>query len=115
MASRDIFISIPEQRLTLTLADGAVRKWPVSTARRGPGQQRDSECTPLGRHGVRARIGEGLNPRAVLQGRRPTGEVYSEALAAQFPARDWILGRILWLSGTQPGFNRLGDVDTMRR
>ena len=115
MVSRDIHISIPEQRLTLTLPGGAVRQWPVSTARRGPGQQRDSECTPLGRHVVRARIGDGLNPRAVLQGRRPTGEVYSEALAAKYPARDWILGRILWLSGTQRGFNRLGDVDTMRR
>ncbi|MDX1353211.1 MAG: L,D-transpeptidase, partial [Thiomicrorhabdus sp.] len=29
--------------------------------------------------------------------------------------RDWILTRILWLSGTQLGINRLGFVDTMQR
>jgi lipoprotein-anchoring transpeptidase ErfK/SrfK len=33
----------------------------------------------------------------------------------QHPTRDWILTRILWLSGCEVGFNRLGDVDTMRR
>ena len=110
-----IYISIEKQRLTLTAADGAVSEWPVSTARNGPGQLRDSECTPLGPHVVRARIGGGLHPRAVLKGRRPTGEVYSGALRELHPGRDWILGRILWLSGTQPGHNRLGDVDTMRR
>ncbi|MGH8754873.1 MAG: L,D-transpeptidase family protein, partial [Burkholderiales bacterium] len=27
----------------------------------------------------------------------------------------WILTRILWLSGCEIGFNRLGNVDTMRR
>ncbi|BCB27147.1 hypothetical protein SKTS_20330 [Sulfurimicrobium lacus] len=32
-----------------------------------------------------------------------------------FPERDWILTRILWLSGCEPGFNRLGELDTMRR
>jgi lipoprotein-anchoring transpeptidase ErfK/SrfK len=36
-------------------------------------------------------------------------------LAERFPERDWILTRILWLSGREPGKNRLGDVDTMRR
>ena len=33
----------------------------------------------------------------------------------QRPGRDWILTRILWLSGTEVGKNRLGKVDTMRR
>ena len=47
--------------------------------------------------------------------RRPTGEIYSSDLAVRHPGRDWILTRILWLSGCEPGFNRLGQVDTMRR
>jgi len=37
------------------------------------------------------------------------------ALRAQFPDRDWILTRILWLSGLEVGKNRLGNVDTLRR
>jgi lipoprotein-anchoring transpeptidase ErfK/SrfK len=87
----------------------------VSTAKNGPGQKLHSECTPLGRHVVRAKIGAGCPPNTVFVGRRATGEIYSPELKQQFPQRDWILTRILWLSGTEPGKNRLGDVDTMRR
>lgn len=103
---------------TLDLLDDAevlVRRYRVSTAASGPGEARDSGCTPRGLHRVRARIGAGLDPRAVLRGRRPTGEIWTPALAGRFPQRDWILGRILWLSGCEPGRNRLGTVDTMRR
>jgi hypothetical protein len=64
---------------------------------------------------VRAKIGAGAAPNTVFVGRRVTGEVWSPKLAEQHPGRDWILTRILWLSGCEPGFNRLGDVDTMRR
>lgn len=81
------------------------RRYPVSTARNGCGQEDGSECTPLGHHVVRARIGAGLPPGAVLVGRRPTGEVFSSKLAQQDPERDWILSRILWLSGTEIGHN----------
>ena len=74
-----------------------------------------SYCTPLGAHIIRAKIGAGLPENTVFVGRRPTGELYTPELSAQFPKRDWILTRILWLSGCEVGFNRLGDVDTMRR
>ena len=74
-----------------------------------------SFCTPLGRHVVRAKIGAGQPENAVFVGRRPTGEIYGPELATQYPDRDWILTRILWLSGCEVGFNRLGPVDTMRR
>lgn len=87
----------------------------VSTARNGPGERRGSECTPRGWHTVRAKIGADCAPNTVFVGRRPTGEVYAPALRAEFPQRDWILTRILWLSGLEPGKNRLGQVDTMRR
>jgi lipoprotein-anchoring transpeptidase ErfK/SrfK len=74
-----------------------------------------SRQTPRGQHVIRAKIGAGAPPGAVFVGRRPTGEIWSPELAARFPARDWILSRILWLSGTEVGRNRLGNVDTMRR
>lgn len=60
-------------------------------------------------------MGAGLPINAVFVGRRFTGEIYSEALAQQYPQRDWILSRILWLSGVEVGKNRLGNVDSMRR
>jgi hypothetical protein len=111
-----IHISIPDQTLELRDDEGRmVRRYSVSTARNGPGERRGSHCTPRGRHIVRAKIGAGAAPNTVFVGRRVTGEVWSPKLAEQHPGRDWILTRILWLSGCEPGFNRLGDVDTMRR
>ncbi|MEJ5210084.1 MAG: L,D-transpeptidase [Burkholderiales bacterium] len=103
---------------TLELLDEAgqvVARYSVSTAANGPGELRGSFCTPRGRHIIRAKIGAGQPENTVFVRRRPTGEIYTPELAAQHPGRDWILTRILWLSGCEPGFNRLGEVDTMRR
>jgi lipoprotein-anchoring transpeptidase ErfK/SrfK len=111
-----IEISIPAQRLRLFDDAGSLlAEYAVSTAANGPGETSGSSCTPRGRHVVRARIGAGAAVGAVFVGRRPTGEIWTPQLAAQFPQRDWILTRILWLSGCEPGVNRLGLVDSMRR
>ncbi len=111
-----ISISLAEQRLQLLDDRGRViRAYPVSTASKGAGEERGSYCTPRGTHIVRAKIGESLEANTVFVARRPTGELYTPQLGEQYPGRDWILTRILWLSGREPGRNRLGSVDTMRR
>ena len=111
-----IVINIGRQQLDLFDDKGAlVRRYAISSARNGVGERNGSYCTPRGRHMIRAKIGSGKQPNTVFVERRPTGEIYSPELAARFPGRDWILTRILWLSGCEPGFNRLGNVDTMRR
>jgi len=113
---RSIRINIAAQSLELRDAAGkVVGRYSVSTATNGAGEQNGSFCTPRGRHIIRAMIGRGLPVNTVFVGRRPTGEVYTPKLGEEFPGRDWMLTRILWLSGCEPGFNRLGDVDTMRR
>ena len=110
-----IEVDIGAQKLTLWQDGARAKEYPVSTALRGAGERSGSEQTPRGWHKVRARIGAGAASGTVFKGRRPTGEIWSPALAAQFPGRDWILTRILWLSGLEPGRNRLGQVDSMRR
>jgi L,D-transpeptidase YbiS len=108
-------VSLAAQRLDL-LRDGRPwKRYAVSTSKHGAGELAGSHRTPRGRHLIRAKIGAGAAPNTVFRGRRPTGEIYSPELARAFPERDWILTRILWLSGTEIGRNRLGDVDTMRR
>jgi lipoprotein-anchoring transpeptidase ErfK/SrfK len=92
-----------------------IKSYQISSAKNGVGQERGSFCTPLGKHIVRAKIGENQPVNTVFIGRRPTGEIYSPSLGKKYQGRDWILTRILWLSGCEPGFNRLGTVDTMRR
>jgi L,D-transpeptidase YbiS len=111
-----IEISIQNQDLTLFDDFGSVKaKYSVSTAANGVGCEKNSGCTPLGNHIIRAKIGANAAPNTVFVGRRPTGEICTPELMVAFPNRDWILTRILWLSGLEIGFNRLGNVDTMQR
>lgn len=104
-----------EQRLWLHAEQRELCCYPVSTALNGAGEWTGSGCTPRGPHAIRLKIGEGMATNTVFRGRRPTGELYSPSLAALHPDRDWILSRILWLTGLQPGFNRGGERDTLRR
>jgi L,D-transpeptidase YbiS len=112
-----ILISIADQTLTLFKDAGStvLLRYDVSTASRGPGEEMGSYKTPRGRHIIRAKIGAGMPANTVFVARRATGEVWSPELACEFSTRDWMLTRILWLSGCEPGFNRRGRVDTMRR
>ena len=110
-----IHVGLDSQRLTLLRGCEELASYPVSTARNGAGETMASECTPRGWHEIRALIGAGLAEGSVLAGRRPTGEIWSSELAMQYPDRDWILSRILWLSGREIGRNRLGRVDSMQR
>ena len=111
-----IEISIPEQSLKLFADDGReLTRYSVSTSRNGAGEMEGSFCTPRGEHIVRAKIGAGQPLNTVFRGRRPTGEIWTPELGERFPGRDWILTRILWLSGRELGKNRLGKMDTMRR
>ncbi|MFO8154494.1 MAG: L,D-transpeptidase family protein [Pseudomonadota bacterium] len=112
---RRILVNLPEQRLVLFDGEAQLAEYPVSTGAAGAGEREGSGATPRGHHYLRALIGAGLPVGTVFRGRRPTGEVYSEALGRENPGRDWILSRILWLCGLEPGFNRLGDRDTFRR
>ncbi|MGV8712038.1 MAG: L,D-transpeptidase family protein [Nitrosomonas sp.] len=111
-----ININIQYQKLELLDdRDRLIRLYSISSAKNGTGQEYGSFRTPLGKHVIRARIGGGQAINTVFIKRRPTGEIYSPELSQQYPQRDWILTRILWLSGCELGFNRLGRVDTMRR
>ena len=110
-----VHVSVAQQQLDLWDGSTLLRSYPVSTALNGVGELNGSGCTPRGLHRVRAKVGAGCDAGTVFVGRRPTGERYTPELAAQHPGRDWILGRILWLTGCEPGVNRGGAVDTLRR
>jgi L,D-transpeptidase YbiS len=112
---RQLRVDLPSQTL-IGLQEGVtILSFAVSTARNGAGELNGSGCTPRGHHRIRLKIGAGCPENAVFVGRRPSGEIYTPSLARQAPERDWILTRILWLTGTQSGYNRGGAVDTLRR
>lgn len=108
-------VDLAEQALVLKRDDTELARYVISSGANGAGERNGSGQTPRGWHVVRAKVGDGQPAGTVFRGRRPTGEVYEPALRRAHPERDWILTRILWLSGLEPGVNRLGDVDTMRR
>lgn len=110
-----LLISVANQRLSVVEGVTVLRDYAVSTAKAGVGEEFGSYRTPRGLHVIRAKIGAGQPENTVFVRRRPTGELWTPQLAEQHPGRDWILTRILWLSGCEPGRNRLGGVDTMRR
>ena len=108
-------ISISKQQLSLYRKGLLDKTYLVSTAKNGAGEKMGSKCTPTGWHKIRAKIGGDQPLNAVFIGRRPTGEVYTPDLKNQYQHRDWILTRILWLGGLEPGKNRYGDVDSTWR
>ena len=115
MGIRHVRISLTKQHLWLMEGRRVLMDFAVSTAINGPGEVDGSGCTPRGLHRIRLKIGEGCTPGTVFVGRRPTGEHYSPERAISQPGRDWILSRILWLTGCELGRNRGGRVDTLRR
>lgn len=112
-----IGVNIKDQTLSVNDSVNGVRikSYLVSTSKYGVGQEMGSYKTPIGKHYIRAKIGDGAPSNAVFVSRRRTGEIFNSDLREQFPQRDWILTRIMWLSGCELGVNRLGQVDTMRR
>lgn len=114
MAFIEIFL---DKQILLLHADREqdCKTYSISSSKFGAGQLKNSYCTPTGRHIIRAKIGHDVPKGSVFVGRRLTGEIYSAALAKQHPERDWILTRILWLSGLDLGLNRLGTTDSMQR
>ena len=110
-----IKIQITQQKLSLFHGENLHKEYRVSTALNGTGEQNGSGCTPLGKHNVKIKIGHDCPVNSVFVGRRATGEIYSAALAEQHPNRDWILTRLLWLTGCDSGRNRGGNKDSLQR
>ena len=77
------------------------KSYSISTAKNGIGEIEDSYCTPTGKFKIAEKIGANLEFGSVLVDRESTGEIYNADLAKQYPDRDWILTRILWLDGVE--------------
>lgn len=95
-----IYIVGNQQKLILKQND-KIFYYSISTALKGFGEKANSFQTPRGLHRIHQKIGDNLLENAVFIARRFTGEIYTPALGAANPDRDWILTRILWLEGLE--------------
>jgi len=108
-------VNILSQQLLAFKNNILMKTFVISSAKNGVGEIRNSFCTPRGLHKVRAKIGKDLPIGAILRGRRFSGEIFNDDLYKQNPNSDWILSRILWLSGLEKGKNLGANVDTFAR
>lgn len=107
-----IIIDLQQQRIYLPFYQ---KSYVISTGKNGIGEQESSGKTPRGWHEIAEKIGQNQSINTVFIARQPTGEIYSAELAQQFPNRDWILSRILWLRGLEENFNLGQGCDTYSR
>lgn len=108
----DIFIDLKSQTMQLPKHQ---KQYVISTGKNGIGEAENSGKTPRGWHRIAEKFGTDMHINTVFKARQPTGEIYSEKLAEEFPERDWILSRILWLDGLEAGFNQGEGQDTYKR
>ncbi|MCS5708031.1 L,D-transpeptidase [Candidatus Berkiella cookevillensis] len=115
MVAHALLVDVETQALYHFKDSKITKKYLISTAKNGVGEEMGSEKTPRGWHIIRAKIGDNQPINSVFVRRRPSGEIYSPDFSSAYPGRDWILTRILWLSGLEVGKNRFGNCDTMKR
>ena len=110
-----IVVDISTQQLFF-LKKGQIEEiYSVSTSVYGTGSKVNSFKTPLGRHKISEKIGEGLPEGAILKGRRWTGaiaNIIKEPIDTDF---DVVTSRILWLTGLEEGKNLGSGVDSKSR
>lgn len=108
----NIIIDLAQQTLKVVKTQ---QVYSISSGKNGIGEQENSGKTPRGWHRIAQKIGADQATNAVFIGRQWTGEIYNTALATQYPERDWILSRILWLDGLEDNFNHGEGCDTFKR
>lgn len=111
-AQAEILIDLAAQTLTLPQHQ---KCYLISSGKNGIGEQENSGKTPRGWHKIARKFGQGVAENTVFIARQATGEIYNAALAEKYPERDWILSRILWLSGLEKNINQGADCDTFQR
>jgi len=111
-----VVVRVDQQRLYVWEAGRVTEIFDVSTSARGVGFEEGTFKTPLGLHRIAERFGDSAPRGTIFRARGNTGQI-AEILTepgAQSP-RDNITSRILWLEGLEPGINRGGNVDSLRR
>ena len=112
----EILVDISQQRLFLLDSRGElIISYPISSSSYGEGQIENSFKTPLGKHIVKEKIGVDASKNIIFKERVDTGR-FAEIFHSDFDSEDdHVTSRILWLEGTEKGFNKGGNVDSFYR
>lgn len=105
------------RQILVVLHDGeVVKSYRVSTARAGIGAAEGSGRTPPGQHRIARLFGHTAEPGQVFVSRRAVkGHVIPSTDWRTGGEKDYVLTRILWLEGLEPGLNKGPGIDSHDR
>lgn len=110
-----LYVSVKHQQMYLIEKDSIIKKYTVSTAKKGVGNELHSLKTPIGLHSVKRKIGDNVPLGGILEARVYNGSkatIYEDKTKAD---GDYVTTRILWLDGEEIGVNKGRNVDTYNR
>ncbi|MGI5868518.1 MAG: L,D-transpeptidase family protein [Kiritimatiellia bacterium] len=110
-----VVADIRSQRLHVIDADDVACEYVMSSSKFGTGNKINSNQTPLGWHRINERIGGDQIHGRSFTSRRPDPVVLEPSQWRSDGGKDYVLTRILWLEGLEPGVNAGGAVDTHAR
>ena len=110
-----IYVSVKNQKMYYISNDVIIKEYLISTAKKGVGNQKNSNMTPYGLHYIKEKHGSKTPQNGRMIGRvfyGQIGTIYSDTTTSK---TDDITSRILWLSGYEKDINKGGDVDSYER
>jgi len=110
-----IYVSVKNQKMYYISNDVIIKEYLISTAKKGVGNIKNSDKTPLGLHFIKEKIGSKTPLNGRMIGRVFYGQIatiYSDTTTSK---TDDITSRILWLSGYEKDINKGGNVDSYER
>ena len=113
--SEILFVSIRFQKLFHIENNSIIGEYPISSAKKGVGNQKNSDKTPLGLHSIKEKHGAETPLNGRMIGRVFYGNIatiYSDTTSSK---TDDITSRILWLSGEEKGVNKGENIDSYQR
>lgn len=111
----NIVIDISEQRLYLMKNYHIMESFPISSSKYGEGSVENSFKTPLGKHTIKEKIGNGVPLNTIFIARINTEKKASIISSDLDSDNDYVTSRILWLDGSEDGFNKGRGVDSYQR
>ena len=111
----EIIVDISEQRLFVIEKDLVKESFPVSTSKYGEGEEENSYKTPLGKHEIKEKIGEGAKINTIFVARLDTKKESEIIILPIDTEDDHVTSRILWLDGLEEGVNKGQGVDSYKR
>ena len=116
LSNAEILVDISQQRLFLLDSRGdLIISYPISSSSYGEGQIENSFKTPMGNHIIKEKIGADASKNIIFKERINTGR-FAEIYHNDYDSEDdHVTSRILWLEGTEEGFNKGGNVDSFYR